>query len=328
MSGTAVESKFNALIVGAVKDSFLAERKEPWPVQSNRASIIGHDCERFLVYNRTRWREAKQPDADLLMIFEDGHTHEKAMFERIKKAGFVIHNEARSFTWGQYQIGGKIEGDIIIGTQGIPFDFKTMSPFQFDMINTVEDMLKSKYVYMRSYPVQLMAYELMHNKDFGLFICKNKANGQWKVIECPLDYELMEGVLKKIERVNEHLSAKTLPDKINRADICEDCSYRHICLPDIIQEGPVEFLPEKAEADLDRIEALKKTIEPLKDAEKEIKTLTDGLKEMTKGQPICLAGKYKILGKEISRDGFTVQPTKYWQMKYDRIELPAAEKKD
>jgi len=47
----------------------ILESKKPqlYPVHSNRASELGHECLRYLVYNRTRWQEKALPSPNLML---------------------------------------------------------------------------------------------------------------------------------------------------------------------------------------------------------------------------------------------------------------------
>lgn len=51
------------LIVPAVMD-YLEKQSSRWPAHSNRASEIGHPCERYLVYRRVRGRIRYYPTPD------------------------------------------------------------------------------------------------------------------------------------------------------------------------------------------------------------------------------------------------------------------------
>src|SRR5213594_2204027 len=42
------------------------------PVTANRASQLGGDCDRELVYLRTRWQDAAPPPLDLQILFQEG----------------------------------------------------------------------------------------------------------------------------------------------------------------------------------------------------------------------------------------------------------------
>src|SRR5438309_8002720 len=53
-------------------DDYKASKIEQWPVRSNRASELGHPCERFLTYNRVAWRHARLPDVGLQYVFDEG----------------------------------------------------------------------------------------------------------------------------------------------------------------------------------------------------------------------------------------------------------------
>jgi len=212
-----------------------ARNIKQWPVRSNRASELGHECLRYLVLNRTRWQEKALHDVRLQMIFDMGRVMEEAVYQDLREAGIVIVEQQRPFEWREYQITGKIDCKLAINGDVYPCEVKSASAYSFDSIETVKDMLGHKWPYMRRYPAQLTLYLLMDGKDKGLFLFKNKSTGALKELWLDLDYEFAESLVKKAEAINRHIAEGTLPDCIDyREDTCAECSYQHICMPDRI----------------------------------------------------------------------------------------------
>ena len=280
---------------------------DQWPVVSNRASECGHPCVRYLVYNRTRSNEKSLPSAGLILVFNLGNDIEERVLKDLKEAGVFIKEQQRAFEWKEYQITGSIDAKIIDDGKVIPLEIKSCSPFVFDKINSVEDMKKSKYVYMRKYPTQLNLYLLMAEQERGLFIFKQKVNGAMKEIWMDLDYDLGEQTLKKIEQVNAHVLAGTLPEPIDD-DICDDCNFQHICVPDRTRKEIVLADDPELEDKIDQWFTLKEVMKTYNELDKEIK-------EKVKGQENVLLGQFYITGKTVQRKGFTVKDSEYWQSK-------------
>src|SRR4030042_6716898 len=172
-----------------------------YPCHVNRASSCGHPCERFLFYSRARWNERTMHDVNLQLIFDEGNIHEDAVLARLKSAGIQVVEQQRPFEWKEIELTGHIDCSIIWEGKPYPAEIKSMSPFTFDAVNSVDDMLNGKYVYLRGYPAQMYMYLLMKEMEGGLFVLKNKVNGRIKIIEVPLDYEAAEKIVKKLERV-------------------------------------------------------------------------------------------------------------------------------
>lgn len=258
-----------------------AEKMKQWPVRSNRASEIGHPCLRYLVFSRTRWQEKALPPAHVQLIFDIGNDIEDRVQKDLKEAGFQVIEQQRSFEWKEYEITGHVDMKILLDGVGIPVEVKSASPFAFDKVNSVEDMLRSKFVYMQKYPAQLSLYLLMDNKETGLFLFKNKSTGAMKEIWLHLDYDYAEGILKKAEAVNRHVKDGTTPEPIDYDEnICDDCPFAHICNVERVGKE-VEIVDDEGLAEmLDRLDALKAAAKEYAEIDKELKTALEGRKAL------------------------------------------------
>lgn len=218
--------------------SYLLSERKSWAPAVNYAYNCGHPCARNLVYCRLNWQEKTLPSTSTLLIFREGNLHEDAVIKLLMDAGVPIVETQRPFEIKQIQLRGKIDGQIK-GDDGklTPCEIKSMNPYDFEKLNTIEDMKTSNKVWIRGYVSQMMVYLLGMEKESGLFIIKNKVNGELKFIPCVLDYEYAENDWKKLELVNEHVAAGTYPDRIDDRTVCKYCDFRHICLPDEVSEG-------------------------------------------------------------------------------------------
>lgn len=298
-------------IIQAVNES-KAKKIKQWPTHSNRASLMGHPCERFLVYKRTRWQEEALYDMGRQYIFDEGNLHEGAVLRTLEEAGFKLIEQQRPFEWKKYQITGTIDAKILNDGKVIPIEIKSFSDWSWRAINSIEDMLKSKAVYMRGYPAQMQLYLLLDEKEEGAFILKNKTNGFLKQIDVKLDFSFGESLIQKAERINAHIQAGTLPDRILYDDnVSGVCSFAHICLPEVTHNATLIDDPEM-EIKLDRREALKSIVDEYKDLE-------EGIKTYFKGKPESIIGKWKITSKEVSRKGYQVKDTTYWDTRINSL---------
>ena len=153
------------------------QKIKQWPVNANRASELGHECLKYLVLNRTRWQEKGLHDARLQMIFDMGRMVEDVVQQDLREAGFTIVEQQRPFSWAKYQITGSIDCKLAVDGKVYPTEIKSAAPYSFDSINSIEDIRRHKYHYMRKYLAQLTLYLLMDGNDRGLFLFKNKSTG-------------------------------------------------------------------------------------------------------------------------------------------------------
>lgn len=278
------------------------EKIKQWPVNANRASELGHECLRYLVLNRTRWQEKTLHDARVQMIFDMGRTVEDAVQQDLREAGFTVVEQQRPFQWGKYQITGRIDMKLAINGDVFPTEIKSAAPYSFESINSIEDMRRHKYLYMRKYPAQLTLYMLMDGKERGLFLFKNKSTGELKEIWMDLDYEFAESLIKKAEAINKHVAEGTLPEPMDyQEDICGECSFAHICLPDRIGKE-VEIVD-----DSELLELVTRYVK-LKPGAKEYEKVDKRISELVQGREKILVGDFFITGKWIDRATYDIPP--------------------
>jgi CRISPR/Cas system-associated exonuclease Cas4 (RecB family) len=302
------------MIVEKVLESKKREIRQS-PVHSNRASQLGHECVRYHVLERTRWSEKALHDVRLQSIFDLGRDIEDIVLRELREAGFQIHEGQRAFSWDAYKITGSIDGMIIIDGEAIPLEIKSASPHAFDSINSVEDIRRHKYPYMRRYLSQVTLYCLLSNKEKAVIVFKNKVTGALKEIWVPLDYELGETLLKMAEEINRHVEAGTVPEPIPYDDmLCGECPYAHICLP--------EHIGKEVEIDTGELATMLDRLEELKPAVKEYEEIDDQVKKAVEGREKVLAGSWLVLGKWAERKSYDIPAeikaqyekiTKYWR---------------
>ena len=237
-------------IVGRVYATVEKEIKR-WPVNSNRASLLGDDCERRLVYWRTHWQEAALHDVGLELVFREGRLQEKEVLRLLDEAGIEVIEQQVALSWPEFQITGHIDGLIVHRNGGkverIPLEIKSMSPFIWDSIAKEgpgvyewEEVARAfeRKPWLRKYNAQLQIYMLCHNTERAILLAKNKQSGGLAQINMRLDYDYAESLLQKAERINRHVAEGTLPEKIQwDPDVCGGCPFLEICRPDEIVEG-------------------------------------------------------------------------------------------
>lgn len=284
-----------------------------YPCHSNRASEAGHPCEKYLVISRTRWEEKLLHEAEVEFIFQGGRYIEKMALEDLEEGGFEVVEQARPYSWREFELTGKI--DAKVRAKGghykdplYPIEIKGLQQYDFDKLNAIEDFLDSKKLWIKKYPTQLVLYMLMDNVEFGAFYLKRIPRFTPKQIWIALDFTFAEEILKKLERINKHIKEGTEPAGINQPDICQYCGFLHICLPDMIGKE-IEVIDEI------EIEEAIKRCEELKPAIVEHDKLEKKWKDALKGKEKVMIGDHIIIGRWVERKGFVVPDSKFWQSK-------------
>jgi CRISPR/Cas system-associated exonuclease Cas4 (RecB family) len=301
------------VIVEKIYDAAARQIKQ-MPVNSNRASDLGHPCVRYHVLNRTQWQQRAMHDVGLQMIFRMGNEIERIVLRELEEAGLTVIEQQRAFSLPEQQITGHIDGLIKMDDGIWPLEIKSCSPYVFKSINTVDDLTHGKYPYLRKYPAQLVLYCLMGNKEKGVIIFKDKTSGALKEIWVPLDYDLGEQLLKRAEATNAHVAAGTLPDPINDNLWCDGCAYAHICLP--------EHIGTEVEIDTGELATMLDRMMELKPAATEYKELDEAVSKAVEGREKVLAGGWFVLGKYCERKSYDIPAelkaqyekiTQYWR---------------
>jgi len=302
----------------------LAQETKILPHRSNWASVLGDKCLRKLVYYRTDWDKLTPPDMRLQGIFNTGTKLERVVKNILNEIG----REAKpqwEFVESGVKLNDKLLADFQIGSEPDtflkvwspnerpvilgPVDFKSCHPNIFPHLDGTDTF--RRYSWMESYIPQLTIYEIGSNFETGWFLFFNKTNlWEYKFIEVPLDYALADILLKKAKTVNEHVAAKTLPDKINDSNVCPTCPFFSFCCPDVTTGGNLKVIDnEELASILDRLAELE-------DAADEYAVLEKARdKLLTKGQDISV-GNWLVSWICINKH-FTAQPAKE---AYDRPE--------
>lgn len=274
------------------------------PIHTNRASEIGHDCLRYLVYLRTENTNRLLHDATLELIFREGKLHEPAIIRSIEDAGIAVIEQQRAFKDDDLNITGHIDGKMIENGRVIPFDAKTASHHIFERLvsatDVIEAMLHAKEPWLRKYPAQITCYLALDKgaKDEGAFVFKNKVTGRIvdRIVE--FDERYWEALKMRAEAVNFHVSSKTLPGRIDDERICTVCAFRHMCLPDVDFGDEVDFVRELEDL-LERREELrrqKKAAAWLR----ELEAVEEQVKAMVAGRNKVIAGRWRGTATEVN----------------------------
>lgn len=280
-----------------------------------RASEVGHPCERYLVYSITNWADRKPYPPEVQFIFEGGQAVEELAIKDLEDAGFRVYRPEpdKGIMESRPRISGHIDvrvdfGDGLVKTGEI----KGLNILDFDRLNSIEDFFNSKKPWIKKYPAQLMTYLYIKAEDEGFFYLKSIPRFQPKIISVKLDYVYMESILQKTERVEKHIAAGTLPERVDNFDTCEHCPFDHICLPPV-NRTELEFIYD------DELLEMMERAETLEEVAKEYSQLDKAIKARFNKRLKLTVGNYLVMGKEVTRKGYTVQDSSYIQYKITKL---------
>lgn len=262
--------------------------------KSNWSSTLADPCLRRLVYYRTQWDKAVPPSGWLQGRFDTGNVIEDLTVNYLNSLGMVNKPKFRLVEKGfhlndvildSHQIGGRPDTALQIDGQILgPVEIKSVHPNIFASLKTIDSM--QKFRWMRGYITQLQLYTFGMNCETGFFLLVNTNNHKdIKFWPLPLDFELVESLLKKADDVNLYVTAGELPAKINEYEECSDCPFASICCPDFATKGTLAMVddPDLASA-LDRLDELKSAIEEIGELENVLKA------HLNKGQDVIVGG--------------------------------------
>jgi len=310
----------------AALDEQTARRIKAWPHPSNRASEAGHPCKRFLVLARLAPEKKTLHDIGLQRIFDEGNLQEEAVLRELQGAGVTIVEQQRPFTWPKFELSGRIDAKIANNGGYIPLEVKSCSPHIFPSIKETspEDMVKSRYLWVRKYPAQILLYELMDGNEPGYMLFKNKTTGEkcqkiFRLSDVNLLYA--ESVLQKLEEVNDYVHRGEVPP-LEPCEECRGCGFeKTVCFPGRDYGPGYDFLNDQ--------ELLDKLLrrEELQPAAKEYKGLDEDVKAALAGRN-AIIGDFLVESKQFERKGFDVPAdikkayetvTTYWKMTIARL---------
>lgn len=320
--------------MGGVTDAAIGILRTAWgPPQSNRASLLGHPCERYLVYARVASEFAEEPDEGLQRIFHLGDIYQREYRELIRRGlgptrcEFV--EEERTYYDRRTNISGHVDGILVLEDgERVAVEIKSLNPYTWERTVDYDDLLRGP-AWLSRYASQLQLYLYLSECARGIFVLINKSSGEVRQFETALDYEAAEELLQKSERVNRAVmdydagKDDCLPKRINESATCSRCPYAAICCPDLGEASKLELLPEDELAPM--IDEFMETKEPAK----RHKSLKDALKRHLRGHPMAMVGRWLVEGKEISVKEAKQNPVRaaytYWSWKATPVESPKEE---
>lgn len=291
-----------------------SERVKVHPCNTTRASSLGHECERFVVLERTAWELRAPHSATSQAIFDLGNELEKYVVREIEAMGVEVIQRQRDYADRKFDLTGHTDGKIVApGCPPAPLEIKGLNPYTAGTLHSISDIRDHKDAWVRKYYAQLQTYLFLDSSELGVFALLNKVSGQIEFIDCPLDYEFAEGLLRKAERIKHHVATGTLPPQIESAE-CLRCPFVHVCKPDIqMGQGATFFDDEEVKEALARREELAAARAEFDRLDRLVKS------KLPKKAGDLLIGDFVARGTEVTRKAYAVEASTHTQWKFERL---------
>jgi len=311
-----------------VREGIVRKHKE-YPVNSNRASALGHECLRYLYYMRTAHTDKELPDPGLLEIFREGDDQERTTVRLLQEFGdYDLIEQWRELTMPKFNITGHIDGKILPinrsdpnwpvkdadgQAQPVACEIKSMSPHIWASINSLDDMKNSQYPWVRGYIIQLQLYMEMTGEELGVFLLKDKTAARIKDIWMPKDPTIVSEAIFKASAIEEAIVVKVAPDRAEGSQ-CRRCGFLTTCMPSIVNPNAGEIIESE-----ELLELLERR-HSLEAAGREFEQVDRQIKKMLEGQErLLVCGDYVISGQRVDRKEHAVAGGSYWKRSIDFI---------
>jgi len=254
-----------------------------------------HECDRYMVYSILNWKDRPLHNEGLQAIFDAGNKEEKNIKAILAECGYDVIHQQTPFEiknkLGEMFCRGNIDGAISFQRQVIPFEAKSMHPNIFAGIKTIDDFQKKPH--LRKYLKQMQLYLYGKEKEAGLFILSDFR--QIKLLPVALDLAECEWIVGRLERLWKNVKSKELPPQVDYAKgLCNQCSFKHICLPEVKNEGAKFIENEELEASLERREEIKPIVKEYGEIDKSIKENFREIEQVFVGKNWQISGKKQI----------------------------------
>lgn len=193
------------------------------------ASIIGHNCERFIWFG-FRWMFKESITGRQQRLFQRGHLEEARIIEYLNGIGFTVYAETVEgkqyhIVFGEGHGGGSLDGVVELPTRydaGFPqppllLEMKTANHKQFAPIKD-SGMIKAKPKHF----AQASIYGRQRNIQYCLYICASKNDDDLDIEIIELDWGLADAEITKGERI---INLQYPPPRISNNPSYFECKW-------------------------------------------------------------------------------------------------------
>lgn len=184
-------------------DGRMKKQARIWKPTATSATQLGYECERRIVYQRAMPWAAEQISPELASIFEEGNLHERQVVQELENdLGIKLRERQSTFRDERLDIVGVTDFDMLVdGIGWVPTEVKGLTGVPGE--DTGEEDMAEGSDLLRRYASQLQTYLFLKSKPLGMFIIKSKMTGRWRCIPVRLNYERVEVILRRAERVRD-----------------------------------------------------------------------------------------------------------------------------
>lgn len=196
------------------------------------ASVIGHDCSRFIWY-AFRWVKKEIFDGRMLRLFERGNLEEQRIIKLLRGIGCKVW-EVDPITNTQYRIwavhghygGSQDAAGMLPYLPNMPilFEFKTHNTKSFTNLDNKGLILAKPRHY-----AQMCAYGKHYGFKYGLYIATNKNDDDIHMELVELNYGQADDLIIKAQEI---ITTKKPPARIAEHPSyyeCKYCSFQGVC---------------------------------------------------------------------------------------------------
>lgn len=298
----------------------VAQVQAPYRSGHVHASMVGHPCVRFHVFNLLRGEDRPRMTPHLAVLLREGKLHEEDVRRRLSEIGFPVLRAETPWYNDDLGLSGRPDGFIEIERKTYIIEIKALGPM-YDRINSVADFNDGP-VFARKYPSQLECYIRAFGAAGGIWVLKSKATGDFRFIEQLASEELwgsIQGRCKAVQLWSADLkgsdlltaSEESLPPTCDEPEWCADCPWRgSLCHAPIATKGVIVADDSTLEALLTERASIADIAKHYEDLDKAVKEQIKARIEEPKGTLLC--GKWALSKRTQTRksvkipEGFAV----------------------
>lgn len=196
------------------------------------ASLIGHECDRYL-WLMFHWAEFEKFEGRMLRLFQTGHLEEPRLVGDLRAIGVEVHDkDPAGDQWQVFTLGGHFGGSMDAALHNVPEapkawhvgEFKTSSEKKF-----LEMQKKGVEEANKKHFAQMTTYMGLTGMKRALYVMKNKNTDELHIERL----EFNEAEFAKIMRRAEVVVKATEPPPRCAKDgswyVCKFCPMRQIC---------------------------------------------------------------------------------------------------
>jgi hypothetical protein len=235
LSNAACRGELEDQIAKDIDEYCIQTYGDSTPRQHMGASVIGHNCERFIWY-QFRWMFIETPKARMLRLWQRGHREEEVILELLRGIGFTI--EHVDIDGEQIKIARSADGHF-----GGSCDSVGKFPERYGLAN-ISFLLEMKTANIKNFtPIknsgvvktmpkhwsQSCVYGVKLQQEYLLYICASKNDDELDIEVLQLDWDLGNSEIAKADAIiKQYYPPRRLSESPSYFE-CKWCPALGIC---------------------------------------------------------------------------------------------------